>query len=85
MVGGDKKNLLVKYEDHYKSYQPPLPSLDPGKSYSFPKQGKDSLDHELKQYQSQVMQEDKSIDNYYFNMTEQSDEESEDGLEKRRA
>jgi hypothetical protein len=77
MVGGDKKNLLIKYEDFYKSYQPPLPSLDAGKSYSFPKQGaKDSLDHELKQYQSQVIHEEKSIDNYYFNMTEQSDEES---------
>lgn len=74
MVSDDKKNLLIKYEDHYKTYQPPLPPLDAGKQYSFPRAGqKDSLDYELKQYQSQIMSEDKSIDNYYFNMTEQSD------------
>jgi hypothetical protein len=46
MVGDDKKNLLIKYEDHYKSYQPPLPSIDTGKGFSFPKQvTKDSLDY----------------------------------------
>jgi hypothetical protein len=32
-----------------------------------------------------MLPDDRSIDNYYFNMTEQSDEESEDGLERRRA
>jgi hypothetical protein len=37
MVGDDKKNLLIKYEDKYKSYQPPIPSLDSDKGFSFPK------------------------------------------------
>lgn len=75
MVGDDKKNLLIKYEDHYKYYQPPLPSFDNGKGFTFPKHGaNDSLDDELKQYHSQLIPSDRSIENYYFNMTEQSDE-----------
>jgi hypothetical protein len=93
MVGDDKKNLLLKYEEEYKNYVPEIPlEKKYDKGFSFGKSYiRDTLDSEIQKFPSQNLgdRNESIIDNYYFsnNKTEESVDEDEDEkimLEKRR-
>ena len=57
MLANDKKNLLIKFEDQYKNYIPPIFGENKyDKGFSFCREGiKDTLDGEIKKYQSQIV------------------------------
>lgn len=84
IVSENKKNLLMKYQDEFKHYESAIIGENQFKGgYSFSKsEVKDSLEAQINKYHSQIRkQEEKQIDNYYFNCTQQSQSDEQELLE----